>query len=214
MNDELRTKNFMIIKTIVVGELETNCYIVASNSTREAMIIDPGDDAEKIIKAVDDDMLKPVLIVNTHAHPDHVRANNELVKKYKIEAAAGRKDYELIKRWGTYFEFFAALNIQNLGIKRLLDGGDIIKIGELEFKVLATPGHSEGSICLYGEGALFSGDTLFLGDCGRTDIPGGSEDDIKRSISSLLELPGDTKVYPGHGGPTTIKKERTLYAKS
>ncbi len=204
----------MIIKTIQVGELRTNCYIVASEKTREAVIIDPGDEAEKIIGAIETEKFRPILIVNTHAHPDHVGANHELAEKYGIAAALGEDGYKLIEDFKNYFEEFSGLKIKDLSIEKLLKDGNVIEIGEIKLNVIKTPGHSKGSICLYGEGVLFSGDTLFAGTYGRTDVPGGSEEEMLGSIARLMELPDDTIVYPGHGGPTTISEERKLYAKN
>jgi glyoxylase-like metal-dependent hydrolase (beta-lactamase superfamily II) len=171
----------MIIKTVIVGELETNCYIVASERTKEAMIIDPGDEADKIINAIEEDGLKPKLIINTHCHFDHVGANERLAKHFNIEMFDGNKE--------------------------------ILRTGELEFRVIRTPGHAQESICLLGERALFSGDTLFAGDYGRTDLPGGSEKEMESSLKSLMGLPEDTRVYPGHGRSTTIGEEKKLYAR-
>jgi len=202
----------MIIKTIQVGELRTNCYIVASEKTKEAVIIDPGDEAEKIIDVIEFETLKPILMVNTHAHPDHVGANFKLAEKYNIVAAMGKDSHRLIEDFKRYFEAFSGLSIEALSIKKLLRSGSVIKIGELKFKVIKTPGHSKGSICLYGHGVLFSGDTLFAGTYGRTDIPGGSEEEMQESIKKLMELPDETVVYPGHGSRTTIAEERILYA--
>lgn len=204
----------MIIRTIQVGELRTNCYIVASEKTREAVIIDPGDEAEKIIDVIEKEKFRPILIVNTHAHPDHVGANFDLAKKYGISAALGEDGYKLIEDFKNYFEEFSGLKIKDLSIEKLLKDSNVIEIGEIKLNVIKTPGHSKGSICLYGEGVLFSGDTLFAGTYGRTDIPGGSEEEILGSIARLMELPDDTIVYPGHGGSTTISEERKLYAKN
>jgi glyoxylase-like metal-dependent hydrolase (beta-lactamase superfamily II) len=202
----------MIIKTVPVGELRTNCYIVASSKTKEAVIIDPGAEAEKIIEAIETEKLKPILIVNTHAHPDHVGANFELAEKYGIVAALGEDGYKMIEDYKGYFEEFSGLKIQDLSIEKLLKDNNMINIGELQLKVIKTSGHSKGSICLYGYGVLFSGDTLFAGTYGRTDIPGGSEEEMQKSIKRLMELPDETAVYPGHGSPTTIAEERKLYA--
>jgi glyoxylase-like metal-dependent hydrolase (beta-lactamase superfamily II) len=202
----------MIIKTVQVGELRTNCYIVASSKTREAVIIDPGDEAEKIIGAIEAEKLKPILIVNTHAHPDHVGANLKLAEKYGIVAALGEDGYKMIEDLRGYFEEFSGLKIEDLSIEMLLKDNNKIDIGEIELKVINTPGHSKGSICLYGNGVLFSGDTLFAGTYGRTDIPGGSEEEMQGSIKKLMELPDKTAVYPGHGSRTTIEEERKLYA--
>ena len=120
----------------------------------------------------------------------------------------GEEDYKLIKGWGNYFEEFSEMRIEELSLKNMLKDGDIIRAGELEFKVIETPGHSAGSICLYGEGVLFSGDTMFAGDSGRVDIPGGSEEQMEGSLKKLLDLPPETIVYPGHGRSTTIMGER------
>jgi len=209
----------MIIKTVQVGELRTNCYIAASSKTREAIIIDPGDEAEKIIDAIEAEKLKPILIVNTHAHPDHVGANFKLAEKYDIVAALGEDGYKMIEDYKGYFEDFSGLKIEDLSIEKLLKDNNIIDLGELKLKVIKTSGHSKGSICLYarlpdgqGNGVLFSGDTLFAGTYGRTDIPGGSEEEMQASIKKLMELPDETVVYPGHGSRTTIAEERKLYA--
>ena len=203
----------MILKTIVVGELDTNCYIVASERTKEAMIIDPGDEADKIIKAIEEDGLHPILIINTHMHPDHFGANEGLIKRYGISAVAGQSEKELVEKWGLHFKYFARVNIRTLGIKKVLNEGDMVSIGELTFNVIRTPGHAESSICLLGEGMLFSGDTLFAGDSGRTDIPGANDKDMEASLEKLMQLPENIKVYPGHGRPTTIAAERVMYAK-
>jgi glyoxylase-like metal-dependent hydrolase (beta-lactamase superfamily II) len=202
----------MIIKTVQVGELRTNCYIVASSKTKEAIIIDPGAEAEKIIEAIETEKLKPILIVNTHAHPDHVGANFELAEKYDIVAALGEDGYKMIEDYKGYFEDFSGLKIEDLSIENLLKDSSVIEIGDLKFRVIMTPGHSKGSICLYRKGVLFSGDTLFAGTYGRTDIPGGSEEKMQESIKKLMELPDETVVYPGHGSRTTIAEERKLYA--
>jgi glyoxylase-like metal-dependent hydrolase (beta-lactamase superfamily II) len=178
----------MQIKTVKVGHLETNCYIVADENSKEAIIIDPGDEADKILKELDDLSLRHIII--THEHPDHTMAKDALKKKTGAKIMMHFAD----KR------FF----IPDIGIK----GGDEINIGEISFKVLHTPGHSKGCICLYAPGYLFSGDTLFADCHGRTDLPGGSEREMGLSLKRLSKLPGETKVYPGHGKATTIGREK------
>lgn len=207
----------MIIKTIQVGELRTNCYIAASEKTKEALIIDPGDEADKIIEVIDSMSLKPKLIVNTHAHPDHVGGNAALAERYGIVAALGEDGYKMIGEFKGYFESFSGIKTEDLAIKKLLNDSDVIDVGGIKFNVIKTPGHSRGSVCLFvrpkeGSPVLFSGDTLFAGTYGRTDIPGGSEDEMTGSINRLMKLPDDTVVYPGHGFPTNIGEERKLYA--
>jgi hydroxyacylglutathione hydrolase len=216
----------MIIKTIQVGELRTNCYIIApdrgkqnpshngarTEKSRKALVIDPGDEAEKIIELLDSEGLKPILIVNTHIHPDHVGGNRKIVEKYGIEAAAGRDGFDYVEGLKEYFEEFSGMSLEDLGIKKLLKDGDVIKVGKIKLKVIETPGHSKGGLCLYTDGVLFSGDTLFAGTYGRTDLIGGSENEMQLSIARLMELPDDTVVYPGHGRATTISEERGSYA--
>jgi glyoxylase-like metal-dependent hydrolase (beta-lactamase superfamily II) len=141
-----------------------------------------------------------------------VGANFKLAEKYDIVAALGEDGYKMIEDLKGYFEEFSGLKIEDLSIERLLQDNNMIDIGELKLKVIKTPGHSKGSICLYGNGVLFSGDTLFAGTYGRTDIPGGSEEEMQESIKKLMELPDGTAVYPGHGSRTTIAEERKLYA--
>ena len=199
----------MNIRTVKVGSLRTNCYIVTSDASKEAVIIDPGADPEKIINAIEKESLKPVLIVNTHAHHDHVGANDFIAKKYGIVAAISEQEYELTKEWKTvYFFEFEGIDMEAYMFKKLLHDGDVIKADGLELKVIVTPGHTSGGICLYGEGVLFSGDTLFAGDSGRTDFVGGNDNEMEASLHKLMQLPPDTKVYPGHGKATTIGQEK------
>jgi hydroxyacylglutathione hydrolase len=201
----------MKIYTVKVGDLRTNCYIVSSDNSKDAIIIDPGASPDRINALIEKEKLNPMLIVNTHAHHDHVGANDILSKKYGIHAALSRADHELMHEWKTvYFYEFEGINMDSYAFKRLLEDGDVVSAGELELKVIETPGHSRGSICLYGEGVLFSGDTLFASDYGRTDFHGGSDDDMKNSLKKLMKLPDDTIVYPGHGKATTIKAERMM----
>jgi hydroxyacylglutathione hydrolase len=203
----------MKIKTLRVGNLWTNCYIVSSEATKEALIVDPGDDAAAIIEEIEASNLKPILIVNTHAHHDHVGANVDLMLRFKIPAAISSLDHEVIEAWTPYFlSYFPEMDIKNFAFERLLNDGDIIEVGNIKFSVISTPGHSRGSICLYTKGSLFSGDTLFAGDHGRTDFEGGSDEDMQRSLAKLFELPPGTKVYPGHGKSSTIEAEKVLYA--
>ena len=205
----------MKIRTIKVGDLRTNCYIVTSDDSREAVIIDPGASPEKIFDAIDKEGLNPVLIVNTHAHHDHIGANDLLAKKYSIIAALSQDDFDLIKEWkSVYFYEFEGIDLENYAFGKMLHDGDTVGAEGLELNVIQTPGHTKGSICLYGEGALFSGDTLFAGDSGRTDFHGGNDAEMVRSLEKLMELPPDTKVYPGHGKATTIGNERLIYVKN
>ena len=207
----------MKIRTVKVGALRTNCYIVTSDTSNEAVIIDPGAQPEKIFEAVDSEALTPVLIINTHAHHDHITANDFLAKKYGIDAAISKEEKELIKEWkSVYFFEFEGIDMDKYFFNKLLSDGDIVTAGGLDLKVILTPGHTKGGICLYSEkdAVLFSGDTLFAGDTGRTDLVGSDPKELKKSLKLLMKLPPETKVYPGHGKATTIGQEKEIYAKS
>ena len=172
----------MNIKFLVVGPLLTNCYLLFSKE--EFLIIDPGGDAWKILDEIKKTKAVLKCIVNTHGHPDHILANE------KIKEETGAKI--LIHQAEKDFIDFAADNF--------LNDGDEIKVGDSILKVLHTPGHTKGSICLIGDSFAFSGDTLFEDGYGRTDLPGGSSKDLEKSVKKLSKIlkPG-TLVYPGHG---------------
>lgn len=179
---------------VVVGPIRTNCYLAWCETTRDAVIIDPGAEPERIAQAVEEESLTVRMIINTHGHWDHVDANTEMKRRFGVPIAIGAPDGAMLGGERP---------------DRLLHDHDQVAVGPLNLEVIATPGHTPGGICLYHTGTLFSGDTLFLEDVGRTDLPGGSEETLLRGIRErLLMLPDDTKVYPGHDEPTTIGHER------
>ncbi|MFC1767929.1 MBL fold metallo-hydrolase [Candidatus Margulisiibacteriota bacterium] len=195
----------MIITTITVGPLQTNCYLVSSSDTKETMVIDPGDEPAKIIDVIEKSGLKPLCIVNTHAHPDHLRGNADVAGRFNIPSYISERDFALFEEYKSYFHEEATYALK---FDMLMKEGEVISVADLEFEVLETPGHSPGAVCLHGQGVLFSGDMLFAGDVGRTDIIGGSGRQVISSFKRLMKLPPKTKVYPGHGPSTTIKEER------
>ena len=179
-----------------VGRLQTNCYIVWAEGSKTCAVIDPGDEADRILKNIEDRGLTLEAVLLTHGHFDHVGAAKALAKK------TGCQVY---------------MNIKELALPGGLTAGPLyytdpyegpVTAGGLTFTVLETPGHSEGSICLLCGDVLFSGDTLFAGTCGRTDLPTGSWNKILESLKMLTKLPGDYTVYPGHGPKTTMNTER------
>jgi len=197
----------MFLKRLIVGEMQANCYIVADD--KKAMVIDPGEEGERILKVIRQNLLEVLSIVNTHAHIDHIGANDLIRKETRAPLLIHSDDIPLLKS--------AELNLsEGMGNEALFSPADKtvkereeIKLGRLIFQVLHTPGHTPGSICLYGEGVLFSGDTLFANFVGRFDLPGSSFEALKNSfVEKLLKLPDEVIVYPGHGPKTTIGKER------
>ena len=196
----------MIIKTIVAGMMEANCYIVGDESTKEVFIIDPGGDYNKIKKVIDSDDLEPQVIINTHGHGDHIGANSE----FNLPIWIHRLDADFLQNPSKNLSGTFGFLLKTKPAARLLEEGDVLKAGKLTLEVIHTPGHTPGSICLKGEGVIFTGDTLFCGGIGRTDFPYGSEDDIISSIKEKLLILDDSYiVYPGHGPNSTIGSEKT-----
>ncbi len=196
----------MFFQKIIVGMMDVNCYLVGSCESKKAAIIDPGDDYSKIKKVIDKFKLIPQFIINTHGHMDHIGADD----KFNLPVYIHKLDKEcLINPERNLSAMFG----QGYSIKpqkvRALEGGDIVRIDDLNLKVIHTPGHTAGSICLKADNIIFTGDTLFLGGVGRTDFPGSSDEDLFRSIKEkLLVLDDETVIYPGHGPESTIGKEK------
>jgi glyoxylase-like metal-dependent hydrolase (beta-lactamase superfamily II) len=200
----------MIIETIVVGPLQVNCYLVGCEKSREAAVIDPGDDVERILAALKSADLKAEYIINTHEHFDHVGANKRLCEatgaKILAHSASADEIINISSRallWGMRAE-------DSPPVDRKLADGDLVEIGEsVSLKVLSTPGHSLGSISLVGAGVAFVGDLIFSGSIGRTDFPGGDYETLIKSVRDKIFPLGDEVVlYSGHGPATTIGRER------
>jgi len=213
MTDTGAREEGLIVKMLPVGPLLTNCYIVGCEETKEGAIIDPGGDADRILATVEETGLTVKYVINTHGHFDHILANRKVVEATGAKLAIHPKDEPmLLAKLSGLANFFGLGGIiPSPPPDLLLEEGDELLVGKLRFKVLHTPGHSPGSISLYNEeeGVVFAGDVLFNGGIGRTDLPGGSYRTLMESIrNKLLTLPDETIVYPGHGPPTTIGKER------
>ena len=199
----------MILIRLEVGPLQVNCYILADEKTKEAVVIDPGDDAADILKIVNDKGLKVKYIVNTHAHFDHVGANKAVKEATGAELLLHQEDDALLGSTSSQAKMFGMTAPTSPRADRFIKQGDVIKAGEVALRVLHTPGHSSGGICLLEQGIVFTGDSLFAGSIGRTDLFGGDLMTLINSIkSNLLTLPDDTRVLPGHGPASTIGDEK------
>ena len=197
------------VKKLVVGQLQTNCYLVFDEKNSEAIIIDPGDNAEYIMRILNDLDVKPTKIVATHGHFDHILAVNELKLAYKIPFLMSKKDEVLLKWMRKSCKFFTGFDP---GPPPKIDKylNKLLEVGDLKFEIIETPGHSPGSISLYSNklGVVFVGDVIFAGGgVGRTDFSYSSQKDLEESIKKLLKLPKNTIVYSGHGAETTIGGE-------
>jgi glyoxylase-like metal-dependent hydrolase (beta-lactamase superfamily II) len=191
--------NLVKVKSFIVGLLGSNCYVV-NDLESEAIIIDPGFDTsrelEKIADYIKKNSLKIKLIVNTHGHLDHISGNDLVQKKYDCPICIHPKDAH----------FLGILNEKNRTIH--LKDGDFLDFGKDLLKIISTPGHTPGSISLVGKNVIFTGDILFSKGIGRTDFPGGSKEDMKKSLIKLMSLPDEYIVYSGHGVSTTIGEEK------
>lgn len=199
------------IKSVVVGMLMTNCYIVYDEDKKEALIVDPGASSVSIKEAVNHLGVTPVAILLTHGHADHIGALPKVKEAYQVPVYVYKDEVPVL-----------ADPVFNLAIRGYelasddvkLSDGQILELGGMKIRVIHTPGHTPGGCCYYIEeaGILLAGDTMFRFSWGRTDFPGGSEIDLMRSIrQKLLPLPPETKVYPGHDCSTTIGDERRMH---
>lgn len=193
----------MLIKTIPVGQLETNCYVVTNEETLECVVIDPGDESNTILDYLEANRLKCRAILLTHGHYDHVGAVDAVEEETGAPVYMNERD-DRRNAADAHLPYSLKTN------GRSYDDGDAVEAAGLRFQVLATPGHTRGSVTLLCGDALFTGDTLFKGSCGRTDLPGGDMDQELASLRRLCLLPGDYEVYPGHMDPSTLERERAF----
>ena len=193
----------MLIKTLPVGDLETNCYIVTNEQTLESVVIDPGDESNTILDYLEDNHLTCKAIFLTHGHYDHVGAVSALQEETGAPVYMNAKD-DAKNMHSFHFPFSLPENGKNY------DDGDVVEAAGLTFHILATPGHTPCSVVIRVEDALFTGDTLFRGSCGRTDLDGGNMDDMLQSLKKICALEGDYEVYPGHMDCSSLIRERNF----
>jgi glyoxylase-like metal-dependent hydrolase (beta-lactamase superfamily II) len=201
----------VIIKKLEVGPIMANCFILGCESTKEAVVIDPGDDADRILMTLAKSELKVKYLINTHGHFDHVGANKRMKDVTGAQLAIHPDDEPMFQELSRSAMMFGLSAENSPPADILLKDGDEISFGTITLKVIHTPGHTKGGISLYTKGHLFAGDTLFAGSIGRTDLGGGDYDTLISSIKEkLLILDPETVVYTGHGPETTIGNEKRM----
>ncbi len=193
------------VKQLVVGDLSTNCYIVVSEG--ESLVIDPGGEGERIMKEITSMNTKVKLILNTHAHFDHIGANAVLAKSLNVPVAMSHLEVDYLREPPISTWAFQMSGVEAFEPQMTLQGGEKLSFGEAEALVLSTPGHSPGSLSFLVEKFLFCGDLLFKGSVGRTDLPGGSGEQLMQSLRQVAQLADDLIIYPGHGPATTLTEE-------
>lgn len=200
----------MIVETLQLGPIATNCYIVHDEATGRAAVIDPGGDAPRVTAALARRNLTVEAIIATHAHFDHIGAVRDLVLATGAPFLAGEAELPVLKTAAEQALMFFGIAVPPPPAPdRLLRDGDELTLGGARFRVAHTPGHSPGHICLLGDGVAFVGDVVFPGSIGRTDLPGGDYDTLMRAIARhILTLPDETVLYSGHGPETTVGRER------
>jgi len=200
----------MKYETLVVGALETNCYLVYCPETRECAVVDPGAESEEIFRLIMKKGLKPIIVLNTHGHVDHVGANRDIKERFDVPLYIHSADSSMLEK-SQDSELALFLEAKDSPAPdHLLKEGDKIRIGKSFLEVIHTPGHSPGSVSFLGDGFILSGDTLFSGGVGRTDFPGGSWRELENSIKNkILTLPDETIILPGHGPSTTVGQEKS-----
>ena len=199
----------MIIKDLVVGPLMANCFIFGCNKTKEAVVIDPGGDADKILLSLADSELKVKYIINTHGHFDHVCGNGKMKDATGADILIHPLDAAMLGMLSSNAAVFGISVENSPPCDQTIEEGETISFGNISLKVIHTPGHTPGGISLYTDGIVFVGDTLFAGSIGRTDFPGGDFDTLISSIKTkLFDMEDDMRVLSGHGPETSIGSEK------
>ena len=199
----------MQVLCLPVGMLQANCYIVYEQEGGEAAVIDPGAEEARILRQIEAHGLKVQHVLLTHAHFDHMLAAKEVMEATGADLLVPAGDEPALNNSRLNARFLmGSAEPYPLTASRLLEEGEEVTVGGLRLKTILTPGHTAGGCCYLCGEALFTGDTLFAGSIGRTDLPGGSFTQLKQSLDKLAALPGDYTVYPGHGEATTLERER------
>ena len=197
----------MIVKPLVLGELRTNCYLII-NDKGNCIVIDPADEKDKIISEIKSQNLSLKAILLTHGHFDHIMATNALKKEFDCPVIIGDADEEMLKDDLKNAAVLLGMHVEKILADKKVNDKDVLDIDDFRIKVIATPGHTKGSVCYVLEDNIFSGDTIFFECVGRTDLYGGDAVKLMTSLKKLKDLEGEYKIFSGHGRETTLSYEK------
>jgi len=196
-----------MLKIFTVGPMEANCYILYNPDKREGLIIDPGAEGAHLIKFIKQEKISINYIINTHGHPDHIGANRKIKEHTNAPILIHQYDAPMLAKSGSVLSLIFPVESSSPPADTFIKDGDLIECAGMKLKVLHTPGHTPGGISLLIDDSIFTGDTLFSGSIGRSDLPGGSPEVLLNSIKKILSLDENLIVYPGHGPATTVSEE-------
>lgn len=196
-----------MIKAFTVGPMEANCYILYNPDKREGLIIDPGAEGSRLIKFIKQEKISINYIINTHGHPDHISANRKIKEYTNAPILIHQYDAPMLTKSESVLLLIFPLGSSSPPADTFIKDGDLIECAGMKLKVLHTPGHTPGGISLLLDDSIFTGDTLFSGSIGRSDLPGGSQEVLLNSIKKILSLGENLIIYPGHGPSTTVSQE-------
>ena len=196
-----------MLKIFTVGPMEANCYILYNPDKREGLIIDPGAEGSHLIKFIKQEKISINYIINTHGHPDHIGANRKIKEHTNAPILIHQYDAPMLAKSGSVLSLIFPLESSSPPADTFIKDGDLIECAGMKLKVLHTPGHTPGGISLLIDDSIFTGDTLFSGSIGRSDLPGGSQEVLLNSIKKILSLDENLIIYPGHGPSTTVRQE-------
>lgn len=196
-----------MLKIFTVGPMEANCYILYNPDKREGLIIDPGAEGSHLIKFIKQEKIFINYIINTHGHPDHIGANRKIKEYTNAPILIHQYDAPMLTKSGSVLSLIFPLESSSPPADTFIKDGDLIECAGMKLKILHTPGHTPGGISLLIDDFIFTGDTLFSGSIGRSDLPGGSQEVLLNSIKKILSLEENLIIYPGHGPSTTVRQE-------